>query len=159
MRTTKTSACALLVVLAAATAVALSGCAGSKAPSTTKTPSSGVPSSSPGAVPGGPSTGTQLAPGVYDQQDGTVRVVGTLEYRDVEGGTWLITDGTKPVNDPGKTLAVIANAAQFIDKLQPLKDGSVNAVGKKLDGVSTRMAGPEIELISIEAASEGGPAQ
>jgi len=102
---------------------------------------------------------TQRAPGVYEQPDGTAEVIGTLEYRDIEGGVWLITDPTAPVDSEGSTLMVIANASTYQTELEALEGQPVLAAGTPLDGVSTRMAGPEIEITSIELREDtGGPA-
>lgn len=146
---------AAVLVVALLAAGFTTGCA---ADSQTPSPSTEQPPAAP--VDGGDAAGMKLAPGAYDQPDGTVQVIGTLEYRDLEGGIWLIGDGTKPADDPAYTLVVIANAADFKSDLEPLKDQAVIASGKRLgDNASIRMAGPEVELISISAATDGGPAE
>ena len=118
---------------------------------------SGQNSSSPPAD--SPAGGTQLAPGLYDLEDGSVQAVGTLEYSDLEGGFWLITGGTASEGNVGETVAVIANGGDFTSELEALRGKSVIAKGKRLDGASIRMAGPEIEIESIEEMSATpGPA-
>lgn len=151
---TRSTRIAVLLVIALIAVSVLAGCgAQPQAP----TPGTEVPT---GPAAGGDAAGLKLAPGAYDQPDGTVQVIGTLEYRDPEGGVWLIGDGTKPADDPAYTLVVIANAADFLGELEPLKGQAVVAVGTRLeDNASIRMAGPEIELISISAATDGGPAE
>jgi hypothetical protein len=109
--------------------------------------------------PGG-AAGTQLAPGLYKQADGTAQAIGTLDYRDLEGGTWVILGGSEATGDVGQTVAVIANAADLGSKLDKLKGSQVIATGEMLDGASIRMAGPEMKVTAIEkAALTGDPAQ
>lgn len=101
-----------------------------------------------------PAAGLRLAPGLYDLEDGTAQAVGTLEYRDLEGGFWAIIGGTEGEGNVGEVVAVIANGADFEDELKPLEGKSVFATGKRLDGASVRMAGPEFELAKIEEVSD-----
>lgn len=109
---------------------------------------------------GGEVSDTQLAPGLYELEDGSVQAVGTLEWSDLEGGFWVITGGTQAEGNVGETVAVIANADEFSDELDALKNRQVVASGTKLEGASIRMAGPEIEVESIqEMAGTGGPAE
>ncbi len=121
--------------------------------------SAGSPAKSPGGgtAPAGQTGGqgaTQVAPGLYDQADGTVQAVGRLEYRDLEGGMWAIVGGSEATGDAGKTVAVIANANDLGSQLQALKGEQVVAKGQKFDGASIRMAGPEITVMSIERVSD-----
>ena len=44
--------------------------------------------------PPAPAAGTKMAPGLYDLEDGSVVAVGTVEYRDLEGGFWAVIGGT-----------------------------------------------------------------
>ncbi len=106
----------------------------------------------PDGAPGEPTEGTQPAPGLYDLSDGTVRAIGTLVYRDLEGGFWAI------VADEGgedETVAVIANGGEFVDTLDGLAGRTVSVAGRRIDGVSIRMAGPEIEIDDISAYDPG----
>jgi hypothetical protein len=112
-----------------------------------------TPSPSTGRPTGG-SDATQIAPGLYDLADGSVEAVGTLEYRDLEGGAWVIVGGVESGGTLGKTLAVIANAANLGSQLGALKGAQVVAKGKRLDGASIRMAGPEISVTSIKKSSD-----
>lgn len=142
----------VLALTAAALASSLAACAAAPTP----------PADEPKPLPpveqpsDNPAAGAKLAPGAYDMENGTTQILGNLEYRDIEGGTWLITGGTQADGDEGKVLAVIANAGDFEAKLRALKDQQVFATGKKLDGVSVRMAGPEYEITEINTVSDTG---
>lgn len=141
------------VLLVMALAVSLSACAAEK-PSQDSGKSPSV-SQRPGGA-----AGTQLAPGLYNQADGTTQAIGTLDYRDLEGGTWVILGGSEATGDAGTTIAVIENAADLGLKLDELKGSQVLATGEMLDGASIRMAGPEMRVSAIEkAAVSVDPAQ
>jgi hypothetical protein len=94
--------------------------------------------------------GLRLANGLYDMDDGTVQAIGTLEYQDLEGGFWAITGGLEGDGN----VAVIANGADFAEELEALKGRTVSVTGKRLDGASIRMAGPEIEIDSVTEISD-----
>ncbi len=119
------------------------------------TPPGPVPTraESPTQTPDGgsapPAAGSQLAPGLYELEDGSAQAVGTLEWRDVEGGFWVITGGTEAEGNVGVTVAVVANGQEFQSQLKPLEGKQVLVTGKTLDGASIRMAGPEIEIESV----------
>lgn len=118
------------------------------------------PAENPGSIPatsGPPSdgaAGTRLAPGLYELADGSAQALGMLEYRDLEGGIWVIVGGTEATGDVGKTVAVIANADELAAQLDGLKGATVIATGKKLGGASIRMAGPELAVTSIEKVED-----
>jgi hypothetical protein len=95
-----------------------------------------------------------IAPGLYDLADGGVQAVGTLEHRDLEGGMWVIVGGAGSDGAAGKTVAVIGNAADLGSQLDALKGAQVIAKGKRLDGASIRMAGPEISVATITKSSD-----
>lgn len=138
------------------TAVALAGSLVACSASSTQpaeTPKPMPPAEQPA---GDPAAGAKMAPGAFEQTDGTTQILGNLEYRDLEGGTWLITGGTQAEGTEGEVLAVIANAADLESELQALKGQQVLATGKKLDGASVRMAGPEYEISEIAAVSDTG---
>jgi len=102
---------------------------------------------------------TKLEPGLTQLADGSAQAIGTLEYRDLEGGMWVIVGGSQ-AGGAAKTVAVIANAGDLGSTLQTLKGTQVVARGTKLDGVSIRMAGPEIKVTSIaKAEGTAAPAQ
>ncbi|MDZ4180429.1 MAG: hypothetical protein U1E29_14550 [Coriobacteriia bacterium] len=111
-----------------------------------------IPDGSSADPPAGtPGRESRLAPGLYDLEDGTVQAVGTLEWVDLEGGFWAITGGTEAEGNVGTTVAVIANHAELDSTLRPLEGSQVLASGTRFEGASIRMAGPEIEVESIEA--------
>jgi hypothetical protein len=145
-----------LVVIAAAIATLTAAFAGCGAGATDEPPAPS-PSSTPAGAPAG---GTKMAPGLYDLEDGTVLAVGTVEYRDLEGGFWAVIGGTEAEGDVGKVVAVIANGDQYASQLRELEGLSVIVTGTRLEGASTRMAGPEITATSVIAASDAaGPAE
>jgi hypothetical protein len=111
-------------------------------------------SSTPGGAPAG---GTKMAPGLYDLEDGTVLAVGTVEYRDLEGGFWAVIGGTEAEGDVGKVVAVVANGDEFAQQFTQLEGLSAIVKGTRLEGASTRMAGLEITATSVVAASDAAP--
>lgn len=112
-------------------------------------------SQDPSAPPSdSPAAGLRLAPGLYELEDGTAQAVGTLEYRDLEGGFWAVIGGTAAEGNEGEVVAVIANGSEFQDELKQLEGDQVTVTGRKLDGASIRMAGPEIEMVSVEGMSD-----
>ncbi len=144
-----------LLVLALAGSLVACGPAGTTRPA--ENPDS-VPATS--GPPSDGAAGTRLAAGLYELADGSAQALGTLEYRDLEGGIWVIVGGTEATGDAGKTVAVIANADELAAQLDGLKGATVIATGKKLEGASVRMAGPEIAVTRIEKVEDtGGPAQ
>jgi len=54
-------------------------------------------------------------------------------------------------------VAVIANGADYAQRFKELRGLSVIVTGARLEGASTRMAGPEIEATSVVAASDAPP--
>lgn len=136
--------CLLLVVFA------LVGCS-SKGPGTPLGPTPEPTSTAPGAA-----GGTRIANGLYDMPDGTVQAVGMLAHSDLEGGFWQVVFDV----ETGKTIVVIANSADFESQLKALEGKLVSVKGTRLDGVSTRNAGPEMKMSSIEEMTDtGGPAE
>lgn len=135
----------LVIVIAMATLVAaVAGCA---------------PAAPPAGAPGDPA-GSSLAPGLYPLPDGKVQAIGTLEYRDLEGGFWAVIDGSAAGGAEGAVVAVIANADEFAEETGGLAGTGVIVVGTQLDGASIRMAGPEVDATSITAQdSTPGPAE
>lgn len=140
----------VLAVLAASVALAGVGCTPA-APEIT--PPEQVPSD-------GAASGSRLAPGLYDLEDGITQAVGTLVYRDIEGGFWAVAMVSEANGDTGEITAVIANGEDFEDRLSELDGKSVLVTGRRLDGASIRMAGPEIEMTEIlEFSDEPGIAE
>ncbi|MBW6469527.1 MAG: hypothetical protein K0B85_10280 [Coriobacteriia bacterium] len=95
----------------------------------------------------------RLAPGLYDLADGSIQAIGTLEWVDLEGGFWALTDGTA-AGDEGGNVAVIANGDELRSTLEPLEGQQVSVIGERFDGASIRMAGPEIVAETVEAMSD-----
>jgi len=127
------------LVLALALGAALVGCAATAEPE----PDVGAP------IDDG-STGMRLANGWYDQADGTVIALGTLEWVDLEGGFYALTGSP----DSDGNIAVIANADEFADELEALVGKTVQVTGTRFDGASIRMAGPEIVVEKVEEISD-----
>ena len=144
---------AALLVFAAVIATLLAALAGCSpgAPDATPPPSA---SSTPSGAPAG---ATKMTPGLYDLEDGTVQAVGTAEYRDLEGGFWAVIGGTEAEGDIGKVVAIIANGDGYAAQFKELEGLSVIVTGTRLEGASTRMAGPEIAATSVVAASDAPP--
>ncbi len=132
--------------------VVLSGCSAAQAPvqEVPTPPEQGL----------NPAAGARLAPGLYDLEDGVAQALGTLYYSDLEGGFWTIVGDTQAEGNEGAVIAVIANGAAFESQLAPLEGKTVLVEGKRLEGASIRMAGPEIEITSVEAINDmQGPAE
>lgn len=144
--TLASAALALALVLALAGCTAATPGAGSPsagAPETTKTSTPDTTATS------GDAAGLRIANGLYDQADGTVIALGTLEWRDLEGGFWAITGAPGATGDADKVIAVIANAAQDDVAYVKLAGTTVQITGTRLEGVSVRNAGPEVTATSI----------
>lgn len=127
-----------LILIVLVLALALTACAGK-------------PGSDEGSLP--PSeepAGLRLANGLYDQEDGTVLALGTLEWVELEGGFYAITGSP----EGGGNIAVIANADDFTDELESLLGKTVSVTGTRFDGASIRMAGPEIIVTAIEETTD-----
>lgn len=140
----------MMIALTAVMVLALMGCS-------TTSPVGSTPEPLPAE---NPSAGSRLAPGLYDLEDGTVQAVGTLEYRDLEGGFWAVIGGTEADGNVGTVVAVIANGIDFEQQLKALDGRTVMVDGTRLEGVSIRMAGPEIEATSVrELIDTGGAAE
>jgi hypothetical protein len=151
---TRIAALLVSVVVSAALPAALASCGAGAADA----PPAASPSPSASGIPGGASTGgMKIAPGLYDLAGGTVQAVGTVEYRDLEGGFWAVVGGTAAEGDVGKVVAIIANGADYAQQLKDLEGLAVIVNGTMREGPSTRMAGPEIAATKIVAASDAPP--
>ncbi|MDO8964016.1 MAG: hypothetical protein Q7W30_05910 [Coriobacteriia bacterium] len=143
-----------LVALTLAAAIALTGCASPATPTPEK-PAAREET----AAPAGDAAGMRLAAGLYDQTDGTVLAIGTLEWRDIEGGFWAVIGGSQAGGDAGTVAAVIANAKKDDGAYTALAGKTVEVRGTRIEGASVRMAGPEVNATSITGISDtGGPA-
>ena len=130
----------LALVLALSLALVLVGCATPDEPETDVSNGNGE---SPGAE-------MRLAPGLYDLEGDTVQAIGTLRWVDLEGGFWAIVENDTAEGDTGGNIAVIANSDEFDETLAPLEGRTVSIVGERFEGMSIRMAGPEIIAESVE---------
>ena len=54
-------------------------------------------------------------------------------------------------------MAIIANGDDFAQRFKELEGLSVIVTGTRLEGASTRMAGPEIQATSVVAANNAAP--
>jgi hypothetical protein len=143
-----------VVAVSAAMALALAGC------SAARTEDEKGTVAPPASDAAGGSAGSRLASGYYQQPDGTVIALGTLEWRDIEGGFWCIVGGTEATGDLGTTLAVIPNVAKADTTYAALAGKTVQVTARPIGGASTRNAGPEIAVITIEEVTDtGGAAQ
>jgi hypothetical protein len=114
-----------------------------------------------GGVETPPEAGLRLAPGLYDlSEEEGVHAVGTLVWRDLEGGFWAIAENVNGASEnEGENIAVIANGEDFRDQLEPLEGREVIVTGERFDGMSIRMAGPEIVMDSVEELGDAGIAE
>jgi len=126
----------LALAFALSLALVLAGCA-------TDDPATGIEDGDVGT----PGTELRLAPGLYDLEGDTVQAIGTLTWVDLEGGFWAVVDTTGAEDT---NAAVIANGDELADVLAPLEGRQVSVVGERFDGMSIRMAGPEIIAETIE---------
>lgn len=147
---------AAAAVLLAAVLLTAGACGGTSSPDAagSPTPTDGVSQPASGAA-----GGTKLAPGLYDLEDGTVQAVGTVEYRDLEGGFWAVVGGTQAEGDEGVVVAVIVNGNDFADEFRANEGMSFVIDGERAGEASIRMAGPEITATTVTLASDGGPAE
>lgn len=102
-----------------------------------------------------PKGSTLEKPGLYRLPDDTALALGTLQYRDLEGGFWVVVEALpKNAKPESKAVAVIANADSLGVDLKELEGRYVAAQGRMKDGLSIRIAGPEMEAESIEVVSK-----
>lgn len=135
-----------LVSLALAALLLIAGCSGAT--------DSGGPATPPTSTPDSSTTSPRLGmvPGLYDQADGSVRAVGVVTRVELEGGFWALTLGELAEGNTSGIVAVIANAEEFETQLQGLLGQTAIVTGTRADGVSVRMAGPEVMAETIEVA-------
>lgn len=145
-----------LAALCIASTLAVAGCSATSTPANAPKPTSVEPTASAGDA-----SGLRLANGLYDQADGTVIALGTLEWKDLEGGFWAITGAPESAGGSADTvIAVIANVTKDDPVWSALAGKTVTVTGKRVEGASVRMAGPEIDATSVSEISDtGGAAQ
>jgi len=153
------SALTIAAVLAATVpAAGLAACSSGAGDAASPAPSA-TASVAPEGAPAEPAAGTRVAPGLHDLEDGIVVAVGTVEYRDLEGGFWAVIGGTEAEGDAGTVVAVLTNGDQFANELRGNEGLSFEVYGERAGEVSIRMAGPEITATRVVLAAEGGPAE
>ena len=148
----------LSLIAVAATAAGLAACSGA-GDAASPAPSATVPAQPQGTSSSAPAAGAKMAPGLYDLENGSVVAVGTVEYRDLEGGFWAVIGGTKAEGNEGEVVAVIANGEEFAGEFRGHEGLSFEVYGERAGDVSTRMAGPEITATRVVPAAEVGPAE
>ncbi len=67
-----------------------------------------------------------------------------LEWVDLEGGFFAVVDVAETEAAEIRVVAVIANSEELEDELLASRGRYVEVLGEAFDGVSIRMAGPEI---------------
>ncbi|MCL4078004.1 hypothetical protein MX659_00025 [Coriobacteriia bacterium Es71-Z0120] len=135
------------VVITAALVAAVSGCvAGTPANDGAGGGAFEPPAAMPPAVP------SPREPGLTGLPDGRVQALGRLARIDLEGGFWAIVEGAGTQQGADKVVAVIANADEWERTLEALEGSVVIAVGRRFEGASIRMAGPEVVVESIAEA-------
>jgi hypothetical protein len=148
------SALVIVLALAAPVLAACGGAGGAASPA----PSASPPASA-GGSPAEPATGSKMAPGLHDLEDGTAVAIGTVEHRDLEGGFWAVIGGTQAEGNEGEIAAVIVNGDEFADQFRANAGLSFEIYGERAGGASIRMAGPEITATRVVLAAKGGPAE
>lgn len=138
----------LILILGLVLALAAVGCA-TPADEPKPEPDVGAPT-----TPDDSSMGLRLAPGLYDLEDGTVQALGILEWRDLEGGFWAIVSNTGADPAEGTVVAVIAPGTDLDETFEALKGKMVLVNGTRFDGVSSRMAGPEVIPTAVEEITD-----
>jgi len=129
---------AFFITLMMLLVLTLFGCSGPKATSGT---------------PDGAQAGAD-EPGIHSVRGGRSRVVGTLMTSDLEGG-FVGVRLRRPEDSQNATTVVITNSGALPDVKRALDEGWTYVVvtGTMMDGVSVRMAGPEIVADTIEKMS------
>jgi hypothetical protein len=150
----------LIVLLATLTAAGAGAAACSGAgDATSPAPSSPGSPAATDTPAADPASGSKMAPGLYDLADGTVVAVGTVEFRDLEGGFWAVVGEAEAEGNAGEVVAVLANGEEFAEQFRGSPGLSFEIRGERAGEVSVRMAGPEIKATSVTLAGEGGPAE
>lgn len=98
-------------------------------------------------------------PGVYETADGRMRAVGVLEWVDLEGGFFAVVDVAETEAAEIRVVAAIANTEELRDELVALRGRYVEVLGEPFEGVSIRMAGPEIVAEEVNPLLYDSPNQ
>lgn len=104
---------------------------------------------------GDPAAGIAPQRGLMELEGDRVNAVGALEWIDLEGGFWAVTDGPTPEGEAAEVFAVIANGQEYQSELEALDGKDVIVSGTRLDGASIRMAGPEMQMDDVQEVGRG----
>lgn len=107
------------------------------------------------ADPNNPAAGISPQRGMMELEGDRVNAVGLLQWVELEGGFWAVTEVPMPEDETSDIIAVIANGAEYQDELAALEGRDVVVSGTRFDGMSIRMAGPEIEMDSVAEVGQG----
>ena len=95
-------------------------------------------------------------PGMKQLADGRTEAKGILVWRDLEGGFWALADTTDANNTTNvKNIAVLRFTSTFVEEnggvgLDKYDNQYVRVIGSTVEGMSFVMAGPEINVKTIE---------
>ncbi len=103
-----------------------------------------APPTPPAPPPQGPRGGLPPKTGVETLPGGRVIARGWVNETDLEGGTWLLEDQPPASSIEHTTVAVLLPGTVTVDELSRVRGTYVGAEGVLQQGVSIRMAGPEI---------------
>lgn len=132
-------------------AVGLAGCdEGDQAGETT---------SIPGPPPTSGAAGETKSPGLYDLGGTRREAYGFLEQIDLEGGFWALIDAVPGAPfDEEEVVVVVANPDAVGFDWAGHTGDYLRLEGTILEGVSVRMAGPELRVDSVEVIATPPPA-
>jgi len=124
------------------------------------TPSPAVPPGQTGPtstpVPG---RTTAPAPGLTRPASGPAIAYGWVMHQDLEGGFWALVDRPRSPSTAGQPTIVVVllpGVAPEAD-IARLEGSYARATGTVADGVSARMAGPEMKVDAISGAQDRVP--
>lgn len=122
-----------------------------------------APSVRPGAT--GPATTTvpgrttAPAPGLQRPASGPAVAYGWVMRQEIEGGFWALIDRPPASSDPGQPKVVVVLLPGVVPEadIARLEGSYARATGTVSDGVSVRMAGPEMKVDAISGARDQVP--
>lgn len=134
-----------------AVAIVLGGCASQPESQPSEDIQSG-PSEEDTITDEAPSLGQIAPPGLYYLPDGSVQALGILNYRDAEGGIWVVArTGVPEEAATAPIVAVVKLEDDLAVDLQTMNGNYVSVRGKPDDDSA---AGPMIEAVSIDVVSD-----
>jgi hypothetical protein len=142
---------ALAAAAIVALAVSVVTCAPAASPSAS---APAVPTSAP--VPGGPAV---RRPGLERPASGPAVAYGWVVHETIEGGFWALVDGPpSPASAEQPKVVVVLLAGRVPEaEIARLEGSFARASGKVSDGVSVRMAGPEMKVDTIAGSRDQVP--